>query len=134
MLYAKAELSNAVSRWRQAFAERNPEALAVLFAEQAWALYPASVPIVGRQAVRQMWADYFARPDLIHAITVDEVVEAEQGDLGYVFGRWWLRQPTAGLRQGGRYVAIWQPSDGAWEVTHLSANTLSDITAAEPEP
>ena len=133
MLYATADLSNAAERWRQAFAERSAEALAVLFAERAWALYPQARPILGRAAIRQMWSRYFARPDFTHAVTVDEVVESEQGDLGYVFGCWWQCQPSARLKQGGRYVAIWQPRHGAWEVTHLSANALSDIAATELE-
>jgi hypothetical protein len=56
---------------------------------------------------------------LANPVAVDEVVESEQGDLDYTFGRWWQSGPDAAPTQGGRWLAIWQPMDGAWQITHI---------------
>jgi hypothetical protein len=61
-------------------------------------------------------------------------VESEQGDLGYTVGRWWAIQPSANQRAGGRFVAVWQPIAGHWQILYLSANAHDDVAAAEPPP
>jgi ketosteroid isomerase-like protein len=134
MLYAKSSLSNAADQLQQACAARDSARVAALYGDQAVAMYPPPwpLPIVGRAANLAAWTSIFEPGDVSHPITVDEVVEAEQGDLGYTMGRWWFIQPSTGTHLGGRYVAVWQPSAGAWEITHLSANTHSDISAEEP--
>jgi ketosteroid isomerase-like protein len=132
MLYAKSDLSNAAAHLRLAFADRNGEQVASLHAENCLALYPQPAPTLGRSAIQQVWAGFFTAPDFIHPITVEEIVESEQGDLGYTFGRWWLIQPSAGLRLGGRYVNVWQPRAGRWEVTHVAANAYADVAAEQP--
>ncbi len=134
MLYAKLDLSNTCARLQQAFADRDSARVAVLHAENALAMYPQPLPTLGREAIRQVWAGFFAAPDFRHPITVDEILESEQGDLGYTIGRWWLIQPSAGLKLAGRYVSVWQPNNGAWEVTHVAANMFTDIASAEPPP
>ena len=93
MLYAKLDLSNTCARLQQAFADRDSARVAVLHAENALAMYPQPLPTLGREAIRQVWAGFFAAPDFRHPITVDEILESEQGDLGYTIGRWWLIQP-----------------------------------------
>jgi hypothetical protein len=73
----------------------------------------------------------FAVEGLAHPILVDEVMEAEQGDMGYTFGRWWLTQPGA-APQGGRWLAVWQPVEGVWQITHLSANPFEEVASENP--
>jgi ketosteroid isomerase-like protein len=132
MLYANSDLSNAAALLQRAFAARDGVRVAALHAENALALYPQPLPTLGREAIKQVWNSFFAAADFRYPITVDEILESEQGDLGYTIGRWWLIQPSAGLNLAGRYVDVWQPNNGAWEITHAAANTYLDITSEEP--
>jgi ketosteroid isomerase-like protein len=132
MPYADTDLSQTAARWQQTVEARDGEALAAFFAEDTTAMYPVPAPTMGREANRQVWTAVFQPPDFVHPITIDEVVESEQGDLGYTFGRWWAIQPSAGQHAGGRFVAVWQPINGHWQIIYLSANAHDDIAAAEP--
>ena len=126
--YSTRSLSETAASLEAACRARDGEAMALFFAEQAVAMYTQPLPYVGREANRQVWVELFQAPDVVHPITIDEVTESEQGDLGYTFGRWWMSQPSAEQRLGGRWVAIWQPVDDAWQITHLSANVHTDIS------
>jgi ketosteroid isomerase-like protein len=132
MNYSALTLSQTAEQWREAVAARDGERIAAFLAEDAVAMYPLPLPTEGREANRAVWTAVFQAPDFTHPIVIDEVVESEQGDLGYTFGRWWAIQPSADQHAGGRFVAVWQPVDGAWQITYLSANAHEDVAAAEP--
>jgi ketosteroid isomerase-like protein len=132
MLYANTDLSQTAAQWEQAIDGRNGDQIASFFAEDVWAMYPQPLPTLGRDANREAWTAVFQAADFVHPITIDEVVESEQGDLGYTFGRWWAIQPSTGQHVGGRFVAIWQPINGNWQITYLSANAHNDISSEEP--
>jgi ketosteroid isomerase-like protein len=130
--YASTDLSQTVARWQQAVQARDGEAIAAFFAEDITAMYPVPMPTLGRDANRQVWATIFQTPDFVHPITIDEVVESEQGDLGYTFGRWWAIQPSANQHAGGRFVAIWHPINDHWQISYFAANAHDDVAAEEP--
>jgi ketosteroid isomerase-like protein len=132
MTYADTDLSQTADRWQQAVAARDGAAIAAFFANDTTAMYPIPMPILGRDANREVWMAVFQPPDFTHPITIDEVVESEQGDLGYTFGRWWAIQPSTDEHRGGRFVAVWQPIDGQWQIIYLSANAHDDVAAVEP--
>jgi ketosteroid isomerase-like protein len=132
MLYTKSNLRDAAARLQQAFADRDGLQAAALHAENALAMYPQPLPTLGRAAIEQFWTGLFLTPDFRHPITIGDILESEQGDLGYTIGRWWLLQPSAGVKLVGRYVDVWQPNGGVWEVTHVSANTYTDVAAEAP--
>jgi ketosteroid isomerase-like protein len=132
MSYAATDLSQTAARWKQAVDDRNGEAIAAFFAEDTLAMYPVPLPTIGRDANRQVWTAVFQPPDFVHPITIDEIVESEQGDLGYTFGRWWAIQPSVDQHAGGRFVAVWQPIDGNWQIIYLSANAHDDIASEAP--
>lgn len=131
-VYAAVDLNSAAASLRQACQARDCDGIAACLAEQVVAMYYRELPVVGREANRQVWTGLYQAPDFANVIAVDEVVEAEQGDLGYTYGRWWQRQVAAGPLEGGRWVAIWQPVDGRWQITHLSSNSHADVLADSP--
>jgi ketosteroid isomerase-like protein len=132
--YATRSLSETAAGLEAACRARDAGALATFLTEHVMGMYAAqALPIVGREANRLAWLSVFETAGLVNPITVDEVVEAEQGDLGYTLGRWWQRQPGAAPALGGRWLAIWQPMDGAWQITHVSSNGHEDI-ASETVP
>jgi ketosteroid isomerase-like protein len=127
-LYTEFDLGNSAARLQQAFQARAADRVAGFLASNVIAMYAgAEAPLVGREANQQAWRERFAAPGNTYRLTVDEVVEAEQGDLGYTFGRWWEYAPDAAPVARGRWVAIWQPVGGAWLLTHLSANAHTDL-------
>ena len=131
--YTRMDLGSTAARLQRACAARSGEQMSAFLAENVVAMYHGQpVPIVGREANRQAWSALFETAGLVNPITLDEVVESEQGDLGYTFGRWWQRQPGNGPLQGGHWVAIWQPVDGAWQIIYLSANAHDDVAAEAP--
>ncbi len=131
-VYAAADLSSAAAGLQQACQARDVDGIAAFLAEQVVAMYYRELPVVGREANRQAWTGLYQAPDFANVIAVDEVVEAEQGDLGYTYGRWWQHQPSAGPPEGGRWVAVWQPVNGRWQITHLSSNSHADVLSDSP--
>lgn len=124
--YATRSLSATAADLQRACLVRDAEAVATFLAESVAALYPQPAPFIGREANRQVWLGVYAEPGVEHLVMVDEVVESEQGDMGYTYGRWRLVQPSAGPAQTGRWLAVWQPVDGAWQITHLSSNAFPE--------
>lgn len=122
-------LRDAAARWEQAIEAKDASRIALSFAEDATAMYPQSMPTIGREANRQAWERVYRNPTVEHPITIDEVHVSESGDLGYVFGRWWYRTAGKDVNSGGRYLTVWKPVQGEWQVVMLSAQRHEDISA-----
>ena len=89
---------------------------------------------MGREANREAWVAYFARPKATHPITTDTVVVAASGDLAYTFGRYRVTYEPLGAERvetGGRYVAVWRHDEAGWRIAVLSAHR-HDPTPAIP--
>jgi ketosteroid isomerase-like protein len=126
--YTQLDLGSTAARLQQAFQARAADEVAAFLADNVIAMYAGvDVPLIGREANQQAWRDRFGVAGQNYSLAIDEVVEAEQGDLGYSFGRWWEYAPGGAPAASGRWLAIWQPVDGAWRLTHLSANAHTDL-------
>jgi len=134
---AETAVRAASNAWTAAAAARDGNRMADFFAEGAFVMYPRPAATIGRAANRDVWIEFFHRPKAAHPLTTDSVIVAASGDLAYTQGRWALSYDGAqGLvSAGGRYIAVWRPSDGEWRIVALSANAHRpppEMTAPPP--
>ena len=96
------------------------------FAPDAYGIYPSGEPTVGREANRRRWMDFFTLRNPEHPATTDTVVVAAGGGMAYTVGRWAAAfdADTGRARMGGRYMAVWRPVGGTWQIASLAANSL----------
>ena len=106
--------------WSKAMTDKQLDATASYYAEDA-SIFPPNAPTAtGRNAIRNVWAQYFAMPGFLvtcHPVTVEA---ARSGDIGYTQGPYELGfQDAKGktVKDRGKYLAVWKKqSDGAWRV------------------
>jgi uncharacterized protein (TIGR02246 family) len=115
------DVHGALARWDASFAAGEAEQLAEMFAEDAQLLLLYTQPIMGRSAIRQRWAAFFARYDT-SAWDVSYDVVTGRDDLAVSLGIYTetLLERATGQRtiMRGRVVYIWRrDQDGAWHIT-----------------
>lgn len=86
-------------------------------ADNAMILRDSMLPIVGRNAIGDLWAN---TPDGVQLAWEPDFVDiSESGDLGYTIGHWTFSfTDSSGETQSskGRYVTIWKKQvDGNWK-------------------
>ncbi len=131
----EAGLRRAVIAWQLAFEKGDVEAMGAAYAEGAYALYPRSGPVLGRQANRDAWARAYQRKGFRHPISIDSVFLSGQGDLGVVRGRWGYHSedtsPPTDL--GGEFLSVWVPDGaGRWLLHSLAANMYTPMPGTAP--
>ena len=93
------------------------EAFVSYAADSAMILRDNMLPIVGRSAIGDLWANTSDGAQLVWA--PDFVDIAASGDLGYTIGHWtYSVTDSSGVTQSGkgRYVTIWKKQDdGNWK-------------------
>jgi ketosteroid isomerase-like protein len=86
-------------------------------ADSATILSDGSLPITGRKAINEVFAQYPPGAGLVWE--PDFVDVAASGDLGYTIGHWeYSIEDSLGERRSakGRYVTIWKKQvDGSWK-------------------
>jgi uncharacterized protein (TIGR02246 family) len=132
---AAEALRQAAEAWAAAIAAKDPERIARAIADDAFVMYPQPAPTIGREANREAWARFFARPNAEHPVTVDTVVVSAAGDLAYTRGRYAGRYEGADgpVSSGGRYLAVWQRRDGEWQIVAFSANRHQPPPSMTPD-
>ena len=114
----------------EAFLTDDPAPIVEFYAEDGVAWYPGQPsPAVGKEANLAAWAggiSVFAT----HPVSVDEVIAAKAGDIGYAIGRWTATAP--GMEPlTGRYVNTWRRNGDRWELTLLSVQFHTDVAPLE---
>jgi uncharacterized protein (TIGR02246 family) len=111
-------LSEQAEKW---YAEGNVDALAMLFAEDAWQMPPNQPPVVGRAAIKEYWRQAFRFGRWQFTLRT-QTVEVS-GDMAIERGKYVLRftaEPTAPMPSfvdRGNYLAHWRrEADGEWRV------------------
>lgn len=125
--------SNA-ARW---YASGDADAIASLFAEDAWQMVPNSPPLVGREAVRQFWsrALKWGKWDFsLHTqeVRVSGLIAVERGKYLLKFIAGPDAPPgMAAFEDHGNYVVYWrQDSDGQWRAVWDAP--ISDVPLSGP--
>ncbi len=108
------------ARWNKAFAERDAEALAAMFADDGALASPGEDHVKGKDAIREVSAAMAADPNLKVAFRANRIQVAQSGDLAYTRGNYTMTMTNPSTRKPemstGRYLTVWQKqADGSWK-------------------
>ena len=108
------------------------DGLSEMYTEDAVVMQPNQPAIVGREAIRAFWA---AMPPIRELRFIDDAIVGE-GDLVYVYGRYWLTFDLPGEPgDEGKYLDVRarQP-DGGWKYVAEMANSSLPQGRELPDP
>ena len=106
------------ARWLQAANTRDADAIAMFYAEDGAFLVP-NVPLArGRDAVRTVWAQLLAAPNLELVWTPGLVNVALSADMAYEIGSYQLAMdgPAGRIEDVGKYIVVWRRGARGWQV------------------
>lgn len=108
------------ARWNRAYAERDAEALAAMYADDAALANPGEPLVRGKDAIGQATAAFAADPNLKVTFEANRIQVADSGDLAYTRGRYVLTMTDADsskpVTSTGHYLTVWQKqADGSWK-------------------
>jgi ketosteroid isomerase-like protein len=106
--------------WSKAMTDKQLDATVSYYAQEA-SIFPPNAPTAtGMNAVRKVWAQFFATPGFLvtcHPVTIEA---SRSGDIGYTQGPYELAFNDANgnrVKDQGKYLAVWKKqSDGTWKV------------------
>lgn len=114
----RAALVQIDEAYSEALRTGDHAAIAALFADDAIQL-PENRPIVrGRAAIEVYQAENNVEPAPSYSATVEEVVFAEAGDMGYLIGT-----DTESEDGAGKYITVYQRIDGDWKIVAEAWNS-----------
>jgi len=105
-----------------------------LFADDATVFYPNNPPIIGKDALKQVWEDMFARPGFTLSMQAERSETSNGGDLAYAHGEYALSfndENGTPVIQKGNYIVIFKKqNDGQWKI--IIDIATPDLPAPEP--
>jgi uncharacterized protein (TIGR02246 family) len=107
----KEALEASGAAWLKALNDKDADAIAALYAEDAVLLPPNAPAIFGRDAVLSNMQEMFAKGLAMELEDLE--VKAEDG-LGYKAGRYRVFSEDGALVDRGKYIEIWTMEDGKW--------------------
>jgi ketosteroid isomerase-like protein len=109
----EAAVTAAASSWEKAYNEKNADAVAALYTEDAQLLPPGPPVVNGRAAIRDFWANDIATSNSTFAITAE--ASGLAGDWAWRSGPW---KATAADGSGatGKFVEIWRRTANGWQL------------------
>jgi ketosteroid isomerase-like protein len=118
--------------WMKVFAAKDLEKSVAYCAEEGSVLSPNAPIATGRDAIRRLFAGFFALPNLEISWQPTRAEVARSGELGYTTGTYQMTfKDPAGktISDKGKYVTVWKKqADGSWKVLLDTFN--SDLPAA----
>jgi len=119
---AAATIRAADATWFAAEVRRDIDSIMPFVDNRAVFQPPDAPPIVGTEAVRTFYRQFFALPYTDVGGQSDTIVVASSGDLAYDIGRNYvvLPGPQGPTRHEGKYLAVWRYVDGGWKVSVIS--------------
>jgi ketosteroid isomerase-like protein len=106
--------------WSKAMTDKQLDATVSYYAEEA-SIFPPNAPTAtGKNAIRNVWALFFAMPGFLVTCHPVKIEASRSGDIGYTQGPYDLAFSDARgntVKDRGKYLAVWKKqSDGAWRV------------------
>ena len=124
----EAALASTASGWEKAYNEKNADAVAAIYSEDAQLLPPGPAVVNGRAAIRDFWANDIATSNMTFAITADST--GVGGDWAWRSGSW--RGTAAdGTSATGKYVEIWHRTAQGWQM-HRDIWNADEAPASAP--
>lgn len=107
--------------WNRAYAERDSEALAGFFADDAAMANPGEQLVRGKESIRKATEAFSKDPNLNVTFRANRVQVAGSGDLAYTRGQYMLTSTNPSTNQPestrGYYLTVWQKqADDSWKV------------------
>ncbi|NNF67988.1 MAG: nuclear transport factor 2 family protein [Gammaproteobacteria bacterium] len=123
----RAGLAATTAAWQAAFDDGDAAALASLYAADGVMLPPNLAPVTGRSSIETFMAGLMAT-----GVTgmIEDVDIYVSGDLGAKVGRYTLTAPDGNVVDRGKYMEIWQRTEGEW----LMARDIYNSSMPLPEP
>jgi ketosteroid isomerase-like protein len=133
---AQQAIRAADEEWARVFAARDLDRSVSVCTSDAAVLAPNAPRASGHQAIRELFQETFALPELKISWTPSEIRVANSADLGYSTGAYKMtfKDPKgATVSDVGKYSTVWQKQhDGKWKVVLDSYS--SDLPASSPAP
>lgn len=121
---APAAIRNVNDRYVAAVASRDTAAIANLFAEDAVILVHNAPTVVGRDAVRRLYAGFFAAiPNPAMTLVAESIVISASEDLAYEIARYTVSGTAPGGTRWddrGRYLIALVPGSGGWRIASIA--------------
>jgi uncharacterized protein (TIGR02246 family) len=123
---------DADQEWMKVFAAKDLDKSVAFCAEDGSVLAPNAPIATGREAIRKLFAGFFALPGLNISWQPSKAEVAKSGELAYTTGTYQMSyNDSAGkkISDRGKYVTVWRRQrDGGWKVIDDIFN--SDLPAA----
>jgi uncharacterized protein (TIGR02246 family) len=107
--------------WNRAYAQRDAEALAGFYADDAAMANPGEQLVRGKESIQKATEAFAKDPNLNVTFRANRVQVASSGDLAYTRGQYMLTSTDASTNQPestrGYYLTVWQrQADDSWKV------------------
>ena len=112
-------------KWNEALTEFNIDKMMTFIADEAIWYGPDSLPITGKQAIRESYEAYGDLEILEYIETVHRIDVSESGDLGYVLYRinpHRIKHDDAVIESDYKGLAIWKKIDDQWKIIVVCYN------------
>lgn len=114
------QLRQNEAKWNQAYAARDPAALASFYADDAVLANPGERLVRGSEAIRAATEAHTKDPKLKVAFSAERVQVAQSGDLAYTRGNYRMTMTDPKTNKPhfstGYYLTVWQKQqDGSWK-------------------
>lgn len=104
-----------------AFNRNDPDGIAAVFAADAQILPEAGAAIVGREAIRDWYAEQIAQEI---SFDTDSSLQLVQGDLAIEQGTYRVRNVARGADvEAGKYLRVWRRTGEDWKLFRMIFNT-----------
>lgn len=131
----EADVRAADEQWSQVASAKDLERTLSFYTEDAILPWPNAPAVVGKAAIREVWAADFQDPAYAISWHAEEVVVAHSGELAYSRGSYDATYTLAGqvVREHGKYLAVWKKQPGgAWKVAVDMYNAEAPAAPTKP--
>jgi ketosteroid isomerase-like protein len=116
----EADLRKLDAGWERAVAAKDLEKVLSFYADETSGLYEGRPIVTGKAAMRKVWQQILARPDLDLHWTPTHIEVAKSADLAYDVGTIAMstKDPNGNIVNFvGKYVVVWKKTAaGQWQV------------------
>jgi uncharacterized protein (TIGR02246 family) len=105
-------------KYLQGATNKDPGAVASLFAQDGAFFYPGMPLVRGPSALREAFSTFMQTPGFSLTFEPTRIEVAQAGDLAYELGTYRLKMEPPGGRvdETGKYVSVWKKAGDRWEM------------------
>ena len=128
-------IREADAAWLKAVAAKDVDKALSFWVDDCITMEPGRPIVVGKEAVRKLWQDSMALPDMSVTWTTTQIVVAKAGDIAYQYGPYeFSMKDSKGkpVQERGKYLTVWRKqADGNWRVVIDTFNSDAPPPKAE---